>query len=994
MEPGSYVFGAFEFVPPRRLLLLDGAPLALGSRALDILTVLVESAGSVVTNRQIMAHAWPRTNVEDGSLRVHIGALRKALGDGRDGNRFIANVPGRGYVFVAPVARGDVVQPVARGELVAPVARGDVVQPVARGELVAPVVRGDLVQPVARGAGAPGIPSTTPVSAPTADAAPRQIGNVIGRGETIAALSAQLARRRLLTITGPGGIGKTTVATAVAASVAARYPDGVWFVALAALPNADLVASAIGAAMGLTATTADPLPGLTVSLRERRTLIVLDNCEHVVEAAAVVAEALLKAAPDVSILATSREPLRAEGELVHRLTPLTVPPDGGAITLDEALGHSAVQLFLERVGASLGDVVVNDADLPTICDICRRLDGLPLALELAAVQVEAFGIQGIARGLGSRFDLLTKGRRTALRRQQTLRATMDWSHDLLTPTERIVLRRLAVFRGDFTIEAALAVVGDADLSDLDIVESIADLDFKTLIATDIGSDVTWHHLLETTRAYALEKLVESGDLGDLHRRHAAYYRDLFEPADRERETRPRDAWLGLYARHINNVRAALDWAFGPQGDPMLGVSLCAAAVPLWIQLSLLSECRQRVERALAGPDAETKTALRARMRLLAALGWSLMYSVGRAQESSTAWAGTLELAERLDDATYRRHALWGLCIDQFNNGSMRAALTFAEQFAALVGEFDKAVERMMGDRILATSLHYLGEQTRAQHHIDRALAHASAPAFGSRTVSAGFDLLVSAHYFQARILWLRGFADRALQIVMHNIEEGRLLDQPLSFCSVLGQGACPIAYLAGDLDAAERYGAMLLDHTERHSIRLWNIWARCFNGLVTARRGDLEAGTRAMREGLNQAGEARLLPRFLLLRGEHALYRGDGAIGDVDAMLAACEARDEGWYVAELMRIKAELLLARDEAGDATEALLQRSLDLARAQGALAWELRAATSLAQLRIAQRRETEAATLLRSVQARFTEGFATEDLRKAATLLSRTPGAAHR
>jgi predicted ATPase/DNA-binding winged helix-turn-helix (wHTH) protein len=942
VEPETFVFGSFEFAPARRLLLHDGKPLTLGSRAQDILTILVGSAGTIVGNRQIMTHAWPDTHVEEGSLRVHIGALRKVLGDGRDGQRFIENIPGRGYVFVAPVSRPSVA------------------------------------------------PATPPP--PVGFNVSRRLVNIVGRDETIANLAAQLARRRLLTIIGPGGIGKTTVASAVAESVAELFPDGVWFVPLASLADGDLVPGAVGAALGIATPGADPLPGLGAWLRDRRALIVLDNCEHVIETAASVAETLLRSAPEASILATSREPLRAEGESLHRLAPLTVPSASASMTADDALSHSAVRLFLERANASVGEISLTDADLAAVCEICRGLDGLPLALELAAVQVEVFGIQGLARGLTDRFALLTKGRRTALRRQQTLRATMDWSHDLLTPAEQVVLRRLSVFRGDFTIEAATSVAGDDALSDLDVIEIVADLGGKSLLATDISGEVTWHHLLETTRAYAAEKLADSGDADHPRRRHANYYRELFDSAEHDHQVLSPDEWIARYARHIDSLRAALDWTFSPNGDPALGVALSVAAVPLWIQLSLLSECRERAERALEILGGDSDVDAPARMRLLAALGWSLMYGVGRARETAAVWTSTLELAERLDDTTYRRHALWGLCIDQFNNGNTRTALSFAERFAALVDESDKPIERMKADRLLATSLHYLGDQTRANHHIEQALTHDTTLTSGSRSVSAGFDLLVSAHYFQARILWLRGFADRALGVVERNIEEGRLLDQALSFCSVLGQGACPIAFLAGDLDAAERYGAMLLDHTERHPVRLWNIWARCFLGLVTARRGEIESGTRALRDGLTEAGDARLLPRFLLLRGEQARYlaeqgEADEAIGIVDDMLAVCEARDEGWYIAELLRSKATLLLSHAgiAAADGAETLLRRSLDLAQSQGALAWELRTATDLARLWLGQGRAAEAGALLRPVRARFTEGFGTTDLRAAANLL---------
>ena len=523
---------------------------------------------------------------------------------------------------------------------------------------------------------------------------------------------------------------------------------------------------------------------------------------------------------------------------------------------------------------------------------------------MAAVQVEVFGLRGLAQGLNDRFALLTKGRRTAIQRQQTLRATLDWSHDLLPEMERTVLRRLAVFSGDFTMEAARVVVGDETVPGIEVIESIANLATKSLIATDISGDITYHRLLETTRAYALEKLAESVDAERLRRRHAEYYRDFFEPAEDDGISRGQAEWLAIYGRHIDNLRTGLDWAFSPNGDARIGVALTVAAVPLWTHMSLMGECRERVERALASLGGTAAETARPRMRLSAALGWSLMYGVGRAREAGPAWATTLELAKTLGDTHYQLRALWGLCIDQFNNGSMRVALEFARRFAALVAHSGNPMELMMADRILATSLHYLGDQNSARGHIDSALAHNATLSWQPKVVSPGFDLLVSAHYFQARILWLQGFADQAMRVVELNVEEGLVLGQALTFCSVLGQAACPIAFLVGELEAAERYGTMLLDHTEAHQVRLWNIWARCFNGLVMARRGDIPRGLRVLRDGLEQAGDARFLPRFLFLQGELAQYRELAAFAQFGSDLdKATQAQlNRGQRLVELLK--------------------------------------------------------------------------------------------
>ncbi len=943
MVSANFAFGSFQLDPQRRSLLDGNRQMPLGSRALDILITLVEGAGTIVSNRQLMARVWPGTHVEESALRVHIVALRKVLRDGKEGSRFILNTPGQGYCFVAPVTRV-------------------------------------LDQPA---------PS---VSQPDAKPPPpRYAADVIGRAVSITALVAQLAQRRLLTIVGPGGIGKTTVANAVADVVAETLVDGAAFVSLSPVTDAERLSSSIGRAIGLEGGDPGSLQNIIAWLRNKQMLIVLDNCEHVIAKAAEIAELLLKSAPGLRILATSRERLRARGEAVHRLPSLSVPAPTTSITAAEALTYSSVQLFAERTAASFDDFVLTDANAPVACEICRRLDGLPLALELAAAQVGVIGLQSLAQRLENRFAILTKGRRTAFQRQQTLRATMDWSHDLLSEGERVVLRRLAAFRGDFTMEAASAVASDAEIPGVSIIEGIANLATKSLVATDIGDDVTWHRLLETTRIYAGEKLEESGEANALRRRHAVYFLNLFEGAEQERAGVSREVWLATYARSIDNVRIALEWAFSQEGDQELGISLTAAAVTLLIDLSLLTECRQRTERALAVASDDRGNAS-ARMRLYAGLAWSLMYGVGRSAETAAAWRRTLELAEALDDVDYRRRALSGLCIDQFNNGNVRVAVSYAEQLAALTSPTDSVADRMRADRVQATALHYLGDQRRARHHIDRALAHSGAVEVGTQSVGAGLDLLISAHYFQARILYLQGFADQARRIVVQNIAESEGSGQALTFCSVLGQGACPIALLAGDLDDAERYGRMLLAHTERFQIRLWNIWAGCFIGILAIRRGDLDHGMEAMRAGLSLAGEAQLLPRFMLIRCEYARYLGgsgaaDEALRIVEEMLAGCAARDEGWYVPELLRVKAELLLAAeaDKSAEA-EALYMRSLAIAREQDARAWELRTGVSFARFLIERQRRAEATTLLQSLLDRFPGASATDDARAASALLA--------
>src|SRR6516162_1642160 len=405
-------FGPFRLVPTQRLLLEDDNPVRLGSRALDILTALVERPGELVGKDELMARVWRGTFVEEGNLKFQVGALRRALGDGRGGRRYIATSAGQGYRFVAPVS-------------------------VAQAPAAAPL---------------PAAPTRQNHNLP------QQLTRLIGRADAVSRIVARLQRHRLLSIVGPGGIGKTSVALAVAEASVNTYEHGVWFVDLAPLADARLVPSAVAQVLGFEIRSDDPVPGLVGAIRDRRLLLVLDNCEHVIEAAATLAVAILRGATDVHILATSREPLRVEGEHVQRLPPLSSGPPSTPLDAAEALAFPGVELFVERAAECLGEFELTDENAPIVAEICLKLDGIPLAIELAAARVGTFGVRGLATHLDDRFRLLTSGRRSGPPRHRTLRAALDWSYDVLSEPERAALRRLGICVGGFTLDAACAVV--------------------------------------------------------------------------------------------------------------------------------------------------------------------------------------------------------------------------------------------------------------------------------------------------------------------------------------------------------------------------------------------------------------------------------------------------------------------------------------------------------------------------------------------------------
>lgn len=944
-EPGQrpvYVCAEWEIDLARRELRASGELVPLGGRAFEILAELVQAQGQLLTKNDLTERVWRGVFVEESALRVHVAAIRKALGPDRD---MLSTSFGRGYRLIGAWRIRHMDRPL---------------------QSVATAV----------------LPS---INIPSASF------DLIGRTTAIPHLWRLLSAYRVVSLVGPGGIGKTALALEAARMPPPGFAGDRLLVELASLSDPKLVCSVIAGVLGTKLEGEEISPGaIARAIGPRQLLLILDNCEHVIDAVAQVAELVVSRCSGTSILATSREALRIEGEYIYRVPPLGVPPEAWRDPAGTS-AYSAVELFTRRAKALGSNFAPDEQNIVAIAAICRRLDGIPLAIEFAAARAVMLSPPKIAALLDDRFKFLTTGRRTALPRQQTLRATLDWSYDLLPDDEAWLLRQLAIFAGEFQLDAVIAVAGDGIG---DVTGQLARLVAKSLVLADIRGDSPHYRLLDTTRAYALEKLHARGEYVGAAHRQAKYYTGFFAGAEADSEVKPQVEWLTIYGRHIDNVRTSLDWAFSSGGDPQAGAALTAAAVPLWVQLSLLTECRERTELALSHLDPASANAPRLRMQLSAARGWSLMYGVGRAREAGPAWAATLQLAEQLGDRDYLLRALWGLCIDQFNNGEFRKALEFAHRFAEVVADSGSPVDRMMADRLLATTLHYLGDQRRAHHHIERTLSGLADLAAKPQVIRFRFDLRASTRYFQARILWLLGLADQALSVVDHNVEEGRSSGHALTFCSVLGQGACPVAFLAGDLDAAERYCAMLLEHTERHPIRLWNLWARAFKGLLIARRGDLATGLQLLRKAFDLAGEARFLPRFLLPLGELAACLGEAGkvaqgLATADEALARCEARDEGWYVAELWRIKGELLLLPGAHRSTTAAgqAFDRAFEVARRQGALFWELRTAISVARLRMSEGHAADARHVLASAYGRFTEGFEIADLREARAMMAK-------
>jgi predicted ATPase/DNA-binding winged helix-turn-helix (wHTH) protein len=934
----------------RRELRVSGVPAPIGGRAFEIVELLVRSAGDLVTKDELMETVWPGAIVLDNTLQVHIAAVRRALGPYRT---LLKTESGRGYRLLGDWAGRS---PDPDGLLASS-------QPVQ----------------LADGARTNNFPGAAT--------------DLVGRAATARLLHDLISAYRVVTLTGPGGIGKTTLAIKAARGVLGDFTGGGWLVELVSLADAGLVPSAVAGVLGL------KLVGSVISaeavaraIGEANLLLVLDNCEHVIDAAAELAEAVVRFCPRASVLATSREVLRIDGEQVYRVPPLDIP-EVGQEDPEQVLRRGAVELLVARTRALDSAFSPTPDDIPEIAAICRQLDGIPLAIEFAAARVATLGLRQVAAGLGDRFRLLTSGRRTALARHQTLRATLDWSYEHVSESERLVLRGLAIFAGPFSMDAASTVVSGAEMAQSEVVNLLANLVVKSLVTAENGALIRHYRLLETVRAYALEKLEAAGKREPLALRHAEYYRDVFERAELENESRPTAEWLADYGWRIDNVRAALDWAFSPVGNVSIGMALTAAAVPLWMHLSLVAECRERCDRALRTLQPDHMPDARLRMRLLVGLGNSLLHTQGPSEQAQTVLTEALRSAEALGDLHAQLRVLLDLSSVNGFRGEYARAAAASERARAIAQQIGDTTGVVFADRRMGMILLRIGQLAEAQRYFERVIQSPLYPDDDGLPIWQHSDDRAMARALLARTLWLRGFPERAHQEAEASLVEVRGSDHPLTMCRVLFYGMGRIAPMTGDFAAAETAISSIIESATSAAAPFWTTAGQLLRGKLLVERRQFAEGLGVLRDAFdicNRTGWRLSYPEFM---GSFALaFVGLGRLDEAhDAVTKAIEAAGGGedgqqWYVPELLRIKGEVLLRQssNQAVQAAEACLDQAAEMAREQRALFWELRVALSAARLR-ARQNPAGAATVLQPVYDRFTEGFDTPDLREAKLLL---------
>lgn len=752
-DAAEFRFGRFQLDPTRRLLRVDGKIARIGTRAIDLLLALVQQRHRIVSKSELLDLVWRDVVVEENNLQVQVSALRKLLGP-----QAIATIPGRGYQFIAEIQA-------RRLE--------------------------------------PADDTTAPArSLDTRSRLPAHLPPLFGRDDDLIDAGTQLGTHRVLTLAGPGGIGKTRLALAVAKMVQHDYPDGVCVVDLSTVVDPVRVAAAVAASLAVDIPAGKPaVPSIANALRDQALLLVLDNCEHVLVGATALVDAIAQRAPRVRVLVTSQAPLRASEEQVLRLAPLALPAPNAASDVTDIERYGALQLFEARARAVVRGFALNADTLPKAVDICRRLDGLPLAIELAAARLPLLGLDGLQRALDERLRLLAAGPRAAPARQQTLRATLQWSQALLTPEEQALFRRLAIFVGGFSLTLAQRVGTDLDGDPWATLDRLGALVEKSLIAVDDATPPRYH-LLESARAFALEELASAGELEHLEQRRAEAMRDLLDEFDRAVSISPRfDQLLQALEPELDNLRAALSWAMAAPSRRPLALALLASSNSLWLDADPFGDAITAYLTAREWLDETVPLALAARFRL------AFQAVVRVRMLRSSAWGDeawrALDAYRALDDRIGRYRALCAL------GGAPRDVIDEARA-GALLAEAEALEDpgwspRLRSRRQLALEwFHDLGGRFEAARNAGRrnlALAR-DAGAIGevpalSNLADTEFEL---------------GHSTEAIALCREAIARATALGRPAAAAHAYGN-MVPALLAQGDLNAAEtaiRAGRALL----------------------------------------------------------------------------------------------------------------------------------------------------------------------------------------
>lgn len=896
----SFTFGPFRLQPLERLLERDGVPVAIGSRAFDLLTVLVEKGGAVVSKRELTDRAWPETIVDEVSLRVHMSSLRKLLGEASGGGQYITNVTGRGYTFSVPVRQ----DPQTERQV-------------------------DFI-----------VPEPTDVSLPPLPT------RMVGRDHVVQEVSRQLLDCRFLNIVGAGGMGKTTVAVATAHTVRSRFPAGVFFADFTAVAEGELVASTMATLLKIPVGTSDITAGIASFIREKQLLLVLDNCEHVVEHVARFTEDIVTRCPGVHLLTTSREALRVVGEHVFIIPPLETPPPGSSLSSEELQNYPAVRLFLDRAYASGADRDPSEAEVAVAADLCRRLEGVALAIELVAGRAGVRGLLKMPELLDHRFGIHWQGRRTALPRHQTMAALHDWSYNLLTHHEKLAFRRLGWIAGAFTADAALAVTAFTDIVEATkVIEGLAD---KYLLARPPAIDGAFRfRMAETTRAYASQKLqqVHPGELRETALLHANYYLSILREGLAKASTFNTTGIATSHPDALPNIRQALRWSFESTGDTTVGVQLAAACGPLLLEQSLLEECYRWASLGLeAMSDGVRGTIEEAHLQQSLAIA-GIIVREGKGQVAR-AFTRALEIAREQDNKRMQLDVLAGFNIFVMRAGDCHQGLKIALDCEHLLKDMNDPYAEDLVQWMLGVAYSYAGELALARHYLERSCTEHK-PYSGTANLCV-FTQRTRAYVQFARVLFLQGSETLARRIATKGVDDAAAYGHPIPHCIALAYAASTAIWL-GDREEAASFIGTLRHVSKEHSLAAFHAVSRGLEAELAIRSGQAEDGVAIMGEVLEimEAENHHHMTvsfRAALAEGLFDMGNYSRALSVIDQAIESANAGGEKFQLADMYRLKA--LIASRVGGQAplvdSKKFTESARQLAEKQGAKAFLLRLA----------------------------------------------------
>ena len=768
--------------------------------------------------------------------------------------------------------------------------------------------------------------------------------------------------------------------------LASEFNNEVCYVDLGSLKEPDLVLPSMATALGYTVQSDDLLTGLAAFVADRRLLLILDCCEHVIEVAATVAAMLFRDAKQIHLIATSREALRADGETVYFIEPLGLPLESEDLTADEAIAAASVELFMRRAASSGYAGRLDDHHARAAAEICCRLDGNPLAIELAGSRLVTYGFAGLLEGLRGPSVLSWPGRRHEPR-HRTLEATLDWSFKLLSEVERRVLARLSVLIGPFTMQAAQALASDAIDDSWTVAHAVEELTDKSLIAILPLDDKYVYRILDVTRFYAEMKLAQSGERQEVLRRRAQFCADCL----RGPNVGPRHVIekVGLkFGLHVSNVRAALEWCFSNLGDVELGIDLAANASRVLLDVSMLRECLRWCDIALTHVDKKEPFSITGLM-LQESSALCRMYTMANDNTVGEAITRALDMAEALGERESELQLLAGYNLFLTRRADYLGALQAAERFAALAQASQNPVETVASDWMLGSTHNLIGHQHLGHELLERGNARAEELGIG-KVYYFGFDNRSRGAIGRVWTSWLRGTPEKALHLAKQVLDASVAQSHPVSLCITYLYTATVVLWLR-ELEWADGLIETLIEVASKHQLKPYRTGGMALKGELLLARGLTEEGVALIKAVLEPLRAEQL--NIMLVPTLRAYAEGLARLGAVEEaertivnLVERAETASPTYLLPELLRTRGDIILAgqpRDEQG--AEACYRRAVAQAQTDGALGWELRAAISLARLLQQGNRPGEAAELLEQTLSMFTEGFETGDLINARELL---------